>query len=60
VAAKALNEPIWLVAVMNSLILFISCCIVPLGDFGEESMHEMDRHRALAHCRCNPFDAAGS
>src|ERR1700730_15172127 len=24
---------------------------------GEESMHQMDRHRALANCGRNPFDA---
>jgi hypothetical protein len=28
---------------------FISRCILPSGDFREESMHEMDRHRALAN-----------
>jgi hypothetical protein len=26
----------------------ISCYIVPLSVFGEEPMHEMDRHRAFA------------
>src|SRR5580658_4583705 len=34
--------------------------VMPLCAFGEESMHEMDGHRALANRGCNPFDAAGS
>src|SRR3984957_2960356 len=51
----------WLdLAARSSLIPFTSCRIVPLGDFGEKSMHEMDRHRALANRGCNPFDAAGA
>jgi hypothetical protein len=33
--------------------------VLTLCAIGEETMYEMNRHRALADCRRNPLDAAG-